>query len=178
MVRTLANDFAIVEHDDAVGVHNGADALRNDEFRGILRFLFERVTYGTVGFEVERGEGIVEDQDFRMTVDGACDRQTLLLPARNVGTALRNAGIVLLLLFVDEFRRLRDVACAAHGVVVAVRISVRDVAGDRSLEQERLLRHVADLVAQGLQVVVAHVHAAKRQLAAGHVVQTRDELHE
>ena len=113
-----------------------------------------------------------------MTVDGACDRQTLLLPARNVGTALRNAGIVLLLLFVDEFRRLRDVACAAHGVVVAVRISVRDVAGDRSLEQERLLRHVADLVAQRLQLVVAHVDAVDEHLALRGVVETRHEVDE
>ena len=110
----LADHLAVVEHHDAVGIHDGADALRDDQFGGILRFLGERVAYGTIGFEIKCGEGIVENQDFRMTIDGTCNRQALFLPARHVRSTLRNRGIVLLFLGCDEFGRLRDFTCVAH----------------------------------------------------------------
>lgn len=72
-VRALSDHPAFVEHDDAVGIHDGADALCDDQFRGILGLLRERVAYGTVRFEVKCGEGVVEDEDFRMPIHGPCD---------------------------------------------------------------------------------------------------------
>ena len=69
----LADDLAVIEHDDAVGVHDRADALGDDELGGSLGFFGECVANFAVGLEVERGERVVEDQDFGVAVDGARD---------------------------------------------------------------------------------------------------------
>ena len=63
-------------------------------------------------------------------------------------------------------------------LVCGVFIAPAQVFGDRAGKEFVFLQHHGDGTAQSIQIIVAHVHAAKRQLAAGHVVQTRDELHE
>ena len=212
-VRALAHDLAVVEHDDAVGVHDGADALGHDEFGGVLGFAGERVAHLAVGLEVERGERVVEDQDLRMPVHRACDGQSLLLAAGHVRAALCDRGGVSAVHARHEFAGLRHVgggldalhplgrqagvlrglvrgeqcglvlAAGGGGAVrhldlrrVARLIAVAHVGGHGALEQHGLLRHVADLVAQGLQVVVAHVHAVDQHLAFADVIEARHEV--
>ena len=66
----------------------------------------------------------------------------------------------------------------AELLVRGVFIAPAEVLLDRAGKEFVFLQHHGDGTAQSIQIIVAHVHAAKRQLAAGHVVQTRDELHE
>ena len=63
-------------------------------------------------------------------------------------------------------------------LVRGILIAPAEVLLDRAGKQLVFLQHHGDGVAQSLQIIIAHVHAAERQLAAGDVVQTRDELHE
>ena len=119
-----------------------------------------------VGLVVQRGEGVVKDEDFRVARHCAGNGQTLLLPAGEVRAALRDrAGIPDLRGF-DKFRRLRDGNRLADGSARRVVLAVADVAADRAGEQERLLRHKADLAAQGVLRVVTHVHAVYQHLPA------------
>ena len=212
-MRALTHDLAVVEHDDAVGVHDGADALGHDELGGILGLAGERVAHFAVGLEVERGERVVENQDFRVTVHRARNRQALLLAAGHVRSALGDRGgipavharhelaglrhvgggpdaIQLLGRYIGTFRGLasgdqRGLALApgrGGGIGhldlrrVARLIAVAHVGGHGAPEQHGLLRHVADLVAQGLQVVVAHVHAVDQHLALAGVIEARHEI--
>ena len=75
-----ADHPAVVEHDDAVGVDDGADALRDHEHRGVGRLGLERGAQPGVGDEVERREAVVEDVDVGLAHDRPGDREPLLLP--------------------------------------------------------------------------------------------------
>ena len=78
----------------------------------------------------------------------------------------------------DELIRARKLAGMTQLLIRGVFIAPAEIFGDRAGKEFVFLQHHGDGTAQSIQIIVAHVHAAKRQLAAGHVVQTRDELHE
>lgn len=78
----------------------------------------------------------------------------------------------------DELIRTREHAGVTELLVRGVFVAPAEVFLDRSGKQLVFLQHHGNGVAQRLQIIIAHVHAAERQPAAGDIVQTRDELHE
>ena len=74
-MRADADHPSVVEDDDAVGVDDGADALRDDEHGGVRGFALERGAQLRVGREVERREAVVEDVDVRLADDRARNRR-------------------------------------------------------------------------------------------------------
>ena len=76
----------------------------------------------------------------------------------------------------DELGRLRDLRRVAHLVVGGVLFAVADVLRDGAGEEDRLLRHEADLRAQLLLRHLAHVHAVHQDAAAVDVVEARNQV--
>ena len=119
-----ADDLALFQNDDAVGVEHCADALRDDEGRCVLSAVLERGAERCVGFVVERGEGVVKDVDLRLAADRAGDREPLLLAAGEVRAALRDRTVAALGQFVYELAALRrgdrrgDVVVRRRGAAV------------------------------------------------------------
>ena len=90
----LGDHFASVEHQDAVGAHDGADALGNDEGRAVLHQFIEGVLNERLGCEVHAGCRVVQDQDAWIEQQGAGDGDALFLSTRKRGTALADGGVV------------------------------------------------------------------------------------
>ena len=88
VVRAAADDHAVFEHEDVVGVGDRRHPLRHDHDRGVLRVRAERGAQPGVGGEVERRERVVEHVDVGLRDERPGDRQPLALPARHVGAAL------------------------------------------------------------------------------------------
>ena len=87
-VRAAADDAPAVEHEDLVRVQDGAQALRHDDDRGVVRLLGQRLTQRGVRLIVERGKAVVKQVHLRVLGDGARDGQALPLPAGHVRPAL------------------------------------------------------------------------------------------
>src|SRR6185503_4157861 len=80
-VGALRDDRAALEHDDAVGVLHGREAVRDDE-RGASGFeRFQRFLHQPLGSGVERAGRLVEEQDRPVGEQCARDRQALPLAA-------------------------------------------------------------------------------------------------
>ena len=62
--------------------------------------------------------------------------------------------------------------------VGGVRVAPTQVLGNRAAKQHVFLQHHGHLVAQGVQVVVAYIHAAHAHGTLGGVVQAGDEVYE
>ena len=107
-MRAEARDFAAVEHEDLVGIADGADALGDDDLRCAGQFLCKSFAQRGVGLIVERGEGVVKDQDFRLSRQRPRDRQPLLLSAGDVPAKLGDRMRGLLGVFIYKFRCLRQ----------------------------------------------------------------------
>ncbi len=65
-VAALLDDLAFVDHDDAVGVAYGVEAVRDDEHGAALADGFHVVMDDAFGFVVERAGRFVKNQDAGM----------------------------------------------------------------------------------------------------------------
>src|SRR5688500_7471005 len=99
--------LALVQHQDAVGAMDGGQAVGDDDRGAAGEQPLERRLDELLGLGVDRGGGLVEDQDARVEGQGAGEGEELLLPHREPGAALAHrrgeaAGQTL-----DEIQRLR-----------------------------------------------------------------------
>ena len=102
-----AGDLAAVEHNDLIRMADGADALGDDDFGRIMKLCCQTLAQLRVRAVVQRGEGVVEDQNFRLPRQRAGDGKPLLLPAGNVAAKLCNGVVRAFGELVDELLRLR-----------------------------------------------------------------------
>src|SRR5207253_7786817 len=79
LVCPALDDHALVEHDDFVGTDDGGEPVCDDERGAVSRHPVERVLDFLFGMAVERGGGLVEEQDWWGLEDGARDGDALLL---------------------------------------------------------------------------------------------------
>ena len=72
-VRALLGDAALLHDDDAVGVFDGGQAVRDHQRGPVRHQVVERVLHQAFGFVVERGGGLVEDEYGRVLQQRAGD---------------------------------------------------------------------------------------------------------
>ena len=113
------------------------------------------------------------NEDLRLFQQRPRDAKPLLLPAGDVCAALLDVGVVFVGEGLDELICLRKPAHAHHFLIRRIRVAPAEVFPDRAGEEDVLLQHYRDLIAQRLQIVFAHVDAADAHRALCHVVQTR-----
>ena len=87
-MRAESGNFAAVEHEDLIGITDGADALGDDDLRRAGKLLRKPLAERRVGLIVQRGERIVENQNFRRSCQRTRDGKPLLLPAGDVPAKL------------------------------------------------------------------------------------------
>ena len=82
-MRTDAVDLTVIEHDDAVGIFDRGNALRDDQLGRIRDILTERLADQRIGLRIDRAGRIIQDQDLWFLQQGAgnfCPPETLLPP--------------------------------------------------------------------------------------------------
>ena len=119
--------------------------------------------------------GFVEDQDIRVLDQGARDGDALLLSARQLRAARPDVRVQP----VGEVAQELAVCLAGRGVELragCARFAVRDVLGDCTGEEHRLLGDDADFAAQLFGVQGADVDAVDLDGAGGGRVETQQEM--
>lgn len=177
-MRADGVDPAAVHHDDLVCILYGRNALGDDDLRNVWDLLAEGLADHRVRLGVDGAGRVVEDEHLRIFQKGARDAQALFLPARNVGAALLDVGVVLIGERLDEVVRAGEAADAAHFVVGRVLLAPAQVVLDGAGEQNVLLQDHGDLVAERFEVVVLDIDPADVHGALRRVVQARDEVDE
>ena len=144
----------------------------------VVRFsrdALERVLDVLLGVAVERGGGLVEQQDRRRFEDGAGDRDALLLAAGELQAALAHLGFVALGREADEIVDLREPRRLLDLRVARLPAAVADVVADRVVEQDGVLRHDADRGAQRFLRDVADVLAVDQNAPAADLVEAEQQ---
>ncbi len=87
-VRANSRPAAGFEHRDAVRVLNGREAVGDDDAGAALHQALQRLLHQALALAVERGGGLIEQQDARVFEDRAGDGDALALPAAELDAAL------------------------------------------------------------------------------------------
>jgi len=107
-VRPRCQDAAILQHHDLVRVLDGREAVGDDECGAVVHQGVQRALNLAFGVGVQRGRGLVQDEDAGVLEKGARDGNALTLPAGEPRspTKLANAHI-----FKPQLWRRADWCC-------------------------------------------------------------------
>ena len=122
-VRSDGVDTAAVHYNDAVGVLDRGNPLRDDKLRRTRNFIPERFPNHRIRFGIDGGSRVVENQDFRLFEQCARDAKPLLLTAGYVCAAALYVGIVTVRKSRDKFIRAGKLTNADQLLVGSVRIA-------------------------------------------------------
>ncbi len=96
-MRAALDDLSALHHHEPVHARNGGKPMRNGDYRLSFHEVEQLLLDGELDFAVERGRGLVEDEDRRVLEDHSCERDALPLPTRQLHAALadvrRVAGV-------------------------------------------------------------------------------------
>ena len=173
-----AGHLTVVEDDDLVGVPDGRDTLRDEEHGHILRVGLNRLSKRGIRREIERGRGVVEDQDLRATHECTRDRESLLLSAGEVPALLLDLELEALALLLHEIVGLGGLQCGVDFRIRRIRLAPLHVRAERAAEQHGTLRHEADLFTKRLKRIVSDILSCNEHLSRRHIVETRDQVDE
>ena len=172
----LAHQTAFVQHQDLVCVQHSGDALCHNDNGSVIGLGFQCTAQGNIGLKVEGRKAVVEQINFGVLGNGACNGKALLLAAGHIGAALCNGALVALGLCVDELGGLRNGSSLFRigiGDVLPAELQVRV---DGAAEQHALLGHIAQQVVQLCLRHIAHIDAVHGHAAAGDIIKAGDEV--
>lgn len=175
-MRSDSVDLPVFHHDDLIGVLNAGYPLCDDDRRHSVQIFFQPFSDKRVGFGIDRAGGIVEDQHFRFLQQRTGDAEPLTLTAADIGAALFDERIVLLLKPLDKGIRLSDSASLDDLLVARILISPAQILFDRSAEKNVLLQDHRHAVSQRLDVVFPDRMTAEKHFAFARIVKTRNQV--
>ena len=148
VVAARLDHFAGLDHQDAVGVHDGRKPVRDHDGGAALAQFRDRLLHVIFGFGIERGGGLVEQDDRRIFDQRARDRDALTLAARNLEAVLADLGIIACGKAHDEIMRMRGLGRGDDFRLGGARLAECDVLTHGGTEQEDVLAHGRDLLPQ------------------------------
>ena len=173
-----AGHLAVVENDDLVGVPDGRHTLRDDEHSHVLGVGLNRLSERGIRREIERGRGVVEDQDLRATHERTRDRESLLLSAGEVPALLLDLELEALALLLHEIVGLGGLQRGVNLRIRRVRLAPLHVRAERAAEQHGALRHEADLFTKRLKRIVPDILSCNEHLPRRHIVEAWNQVDE
>ena len=93
VVRATFDDPAIFQHENLIGVANGAEPVRDNEGCAADHEPRERLLNEALGGGIHAGGSLVEDQDRRILKQGAGDANALFLANAEPDAALADLGV-------------------------------------------------------------------------------------
>ena len=139
---------AFIKHNNPIGLLNSGKAMRDDQRGAPSHQHLQRLLDQVFGLRIQRGGGLIQQQDRRIAQQRAGDGDALALPARQTRPALSDPGLV-------SFRELRDelvgvsrFSGCAHLFLGRARPAVADIFQDRTRVKVGILGDISELVAQ------------------------------
>ena len=164
-VRGDVHDLALFQHQDLVAFGERRQAVGDDHHGPAARDAQQVGVDQRLALGIERAGGLVEDQDARIGDQRARDREALPLAAGEVGRAFLDVGLVAVRHALDEFFGAGQPGRAHRVVQRQARPAGEDVVADRAAEQEVVLQHDAEALAQVAQVDLAQIGAVDLHIA-------------
>ena len=144
-MRPFLYDPATVEDEDAVGPLHRGEPMGDDERGAAAEQVVQRRLQQVLGARIQGRSGLVKDQDAWIAEQRPRNGQALFLALRQLDSALADARVKPMRQLLDELPGVRG-ARRGHELGFGGAVTTeRDVVADGRREQERVLKHDADL---------------------------------
>ncbi len=142
------DDRAALDHQDAVGMRDGVQPVRDGDGGAALAEMRHGVLNQPLGFGIERRGRLVEQDDLRVLDQRAGDGDALALAAGKLRAALADRRVVARREARDEFMGMRGLGRGDDFILGCAGFADGDVVADRAVEQEHVLADIRHLPAQ------------------------------
>ncbi len=166
---------AIVEHNDLVGVLDGADSLGNNHHGLVPLFPKQRPAQGPLGFEIQGGKAVVKNIELGILYNGPGNGQPLPLAPGKVRSPLGHKGIQPLGQGPDKVSGLGNLQGLPKLLLGGVLFAVTKVFGDGAGKQPGPLLHIGHIVPELALRHLPDIHAAKGNRPLGDIVKPKHQ---
>jgi len=101
-VRAPLDDAMIIDHQDLVGVADGAQPVGDDQAGAVCHKRTQALLDKQLGARIHRAGGLVQDEDARVLEDGPSDGQKLAVAVAEHGASFAHFCLVPLWQALDE----------------------------------------------------------------------------
>src|SRR5258708_22262682 len=147
---------SFVHDEDGVRALDRREAVRDEDGGSAGDHAREREAHAKFGVGIDRGGGLVENEDSGIVGEGAGEADELLLAGGECCAALAYRFGELLRQGADEVADVDFVAGTLETLVGNPCRPEADVVGDGASEEERVLQDDAEALAEFLQILLAH----------------------
>ena len=162
--RVPLSTSALVHHDDPVRLLDGAQTMRDQQHRLVAAQSFERPVQQRFGLHVDLRGRLVQHHDRRILQQGPGDGESLRLPAAQRHALVADHGVQTAGVDFDEVEQLGRLQRRQQLVVGGVLLRHAQVVGNRAVEQERVLRHQRNLLADPFHRQLLLRHTVEQDL--------------
>lgn len=177
-MRADFGDASLFKDEDAVGVSDGAEPVRDDEARPFAHEFCEAALDELFAFGVEVAGGFVKNEDPGIREECAGDGDSLTLSAAEAHPALADPRFVLEFEFLDEFGGIGQPGGAADLVERRVFGAVADVFGDCPVKEENILFDDAEQSAVAVDFKILEIDSVERDDSLSRIEEAGDEVAE
>ena len=136
VVRATLSDAAVFQHENLVGLADGAEPVRDDKRRATDHQPFKRLLNEPLGGGVDTGGGFIENQNRRIGQQRARDADALFLAHTKLHAAFAHACFVALVQRTNELMTIRGARGCFNGRVIGIEFAVLNIFANGSIEEE------------------------------------------
>ena len=169
-------DPPMIDHIDLVSIENRGKTMRNHEGRTAHHQFVQGSLHHLFAFRIQGRCRLVQNQNARIFQDGTGDGHALALTARKIQPSFADLRVVALRQITNERIRIRRLGGLDDLLVRRIQPSVADILHDRCAEEQRFLRHNANLLPQGIHRHVPDIQAIDPNITTVYIIKPWNEI--
>ena len=150
--------------------------MRNHHCGAPLHNFFERLLNVPFALGVQRAGGLVKQQQFRISENGAGQRDPLALTPRQPNPLCAQMTLVAVGKGIDKLMGMSHLRCGFDCLLARVAGTIGNVVKNVSGKQRRLLGNQSDLLAPAVEWYVAQVDAAKANRSGDRIIKPEHQF--
>ena len=174
----LLDDGAGAHVQDQIGVHDGAQAMRDHKAGAPVHERLHRLHDVALRARIHARRRLIQNEDRRVTQNHACDGEQLTLALADGLGIVFDMRVVALRHRADEVVHMRHLGRANDFLASGIGAAIGDVLGDRPVEQPCILQHHAKVRAQVRASHRMGVHTVELDRAPADFVKTHKQIDE
>ena len=176
LVRAALDDFAVFDHQNAVGILDGGQAVGNDDGRAPLDDPVDGGLDARLGERIDGGGGLVQNEQAWIAQNSPGEGNQLLLARGQQIAALAYVAIQPLLETGDDLGGADQFQRSVDLLVGGIGIAVQKILPNGAREEVRGLQYVPHVGVQPVLRAGANVLAVHQNLPLVHIVEAADEV--
>ena len=170
------DDMPLLHHDDLIRVANGGEAVRDDETGAVAHQLHHSVLDMQLGAGINRGGCFIQNQNLRIAEKRSADGKKLALALRKIRAGGGEHRIIAIGQCGDDLVTVGALCGFNHLLVGYASVSILEIVSDRVGEENRVLQHDTDRIAQNIGRNITDVHSVNGDTAAVNVIKAHEEI--